>query len=92
MKEFQLEMLADLEKGHDIIGIHATGSGKSLIFQILAVGYPHWSNIVIMPTRALIQDQIAKLEGYGLTAKHLKSNEEVYVMNPGRIADAQRVH
>lgn len=41
-----------------------------------------------MSTRALIQNQIAKLEGYGLNAKHVKHIEENTDMNPGPIADS----
>ena len=66
------------------------GSGKSLVFQLLGVVYPYWMNVGLMPTRALIQDQIARLKERGLNAKHVTSVSEIIRMDPGLLVDAVR--
>lgn len=88
LKEFQSRMLDKIAHGYDVIGIHGTGSGKSLVFQLLGAAYPYWTNVVFMPTRALVQDQITRITERGFIAKHVTSVSEIIGMDPGPLAEA----
>lgn len=80
-------MIDDITQGHDMIGIHPTGSGKSLIFQILGAAYPHWINVLFLPTRALIADQMARLVVLGFTVQHLATLANIVDLSPVPVAD-----
>lgn len=68
----QAAIVAAILAGRDVLGVRATGSGKSLCFQLPAIltGGP---TIVISPLIALMRDQVESLRRRGIDAAALTS-------------------
>jgi len=71
-KPFQKEIIDATLNGRDTLVIQPTGSGKSLCFQFPPV-HTNKKSIVISPTISLMQDQVHKLNGIGISAVLLGS-------------------
>jgi ATP-dependent DNA helicase RecQ len=69
----QEELIAALESGRDLLGVMATGSGKSLCYQFPAVRYDKRC-LVVSPLISLMNDQVKKLELAGIPAAALHSH------------------
>ena len=63
----QAEIIARVLRGEDTLGVLATGAGKSLTFQLSAFLLPGVT-VVVSPLRALMADQVANLNAFGLHA------------------------
>jgi superfamily II DNA helicase RecQ len=57
-KDWQLQAWNELLAGEDIVVRAGTGSGKSLIFQGIALSKPHAICLVISPLISLMTDQV----------------------------------
>ncbi|MFH1109779.1 MAG: RecQ family ATP-dependent DNA helicase [Planctomycetota bacterium] len=79
----QCEAIEASLNGEDSLVIMATGSGKSLCYQLPAVAEPGLT-LVISPLIALMDDQIMALKGKGVaaesvhTGKHWRSHDETF--------------
>src|SRR5882757_7107043 len=69
----QEELIDALSQGRDLLGVMATGSGKSLCYQFPAVEQGGRC-LVISPLISLMNDQVKKLELAGLPAAGMHSN------------------
>lgn len=68
----QLEALTAVLQGQSLLGLMPTGSGKSLIYQFLAM-YCQQPVLVISPLIALMQDQAKKAQDLGIKATFISS-------------------
>src|ERR1700761_613780 len=68
----QSEILAAILEGRDVLAVMATGSGKSLCYQLPAL-LRGTLTIVVSPLIALMRNQVAQLRGYGIAAAALNS-------------------
>lgn len=59
----QREIISDVLKGHDVLGVLPTGSGKSLCYQLPAKVLPGVT-IVVSPLISLMIDQVKQLKAY----------------------------
>ena len=64
----QEELIEALRQGQDLLGVMATGSGKSLCYQFPAVEQ-QTRCLVISPLISLMNDQVQKLELAGIAAR-----------------------
>ncbi len=84
----QAQIMAMLEQGHSVLGIMATGRGKSLVFQAhaatiaLAEGK---ASLFVYPLRALMSDQ-----AYNIGRKFARFGLKCAVLNGDTPADARR--
>jgi ATP-dependent DNA helicase RecQ len=69
----QEELIQALAQGRDLLGVMATGSGKSLCYQFPAVDQ-NGRCLVISPLISLMNDQVKKLELAGIPAASLHSH------------------
>src|SRR5271168_1372876 len=69
----QEELIDALQKGRDLLGVIATGSGKSLCYQFPAVEQGTRC-LVVSPLISLMNDQVKKLDLAGIPAAGLHSN------------------
>jgi ATP-dependent DNA helicase RecQ len=69
----QEELIRTLAEGRDLLGVMATGSGKSLCYQYPAVEQ-QGRCLVISPLISLMNDQVKKLELVGIPAASLHSH------------------
>jgi ATP-dependent DNA helicase RecQ len=69
----QEELIHALAEGRDLLGVMATGSGKSLCYQFPAVEQ-NGRCLVISPLISLMNDQVKKLELVGIPAASLHSH------------------
>src|SRR5271155_4559191 len=63
----QKELIDALQSGRDLLGVMATGSGKSLCYQFPAVERGKRC-LVVSPLISLMNDQVKKLELTGIPA------------------------
>ncbi len=68
----QAAIISAMLAGRDVLGVRATGSGKSLCFQLPAV-LSSGPTIVISPLIALMRDQVESLRSRGIDAVALNS-------------------
>ena len=68
----QEELIQTLDEGRDLLGVMATGSGKSLCYQFPAIEKKRRC-LVISPLISLMNDQVQKLELAGVPAAGLHS-------------------
>jgi ATP-dependent DNA helicase RecQ len=83
-KPFQEEIITDILEGRDVLGIIATGGGKSLCYQLPAI-MSGGLTIVVSPLIALMKDQVDSLRANGIAAATLNSS-----MNPGEIRSIEQ--
>ncbi|MCZ2722442.1 RecQ family ATP-dependent DNA helicase [Marinomonas sp. 15G1-11] len=69
----QQETIQQLLNGDSSLAIFPTGSGKSLCYQFTALHLPNLT-LVVSPLLALMKDQLAFLEKYGIAATSLDSS------------------
>ena len=69
----QEELIDALQSGRDLLGVMATGSGKSLCYQFPAVERESRC-LVVSPLISLMNDQVKKLELAGIPAAGLHSH------------------
>ncbi|WP_353216791.1 DNA helicase RecQ [Sandarakinorhabdus sp.] len=85
----QLDIIADILAGRDVVAIMPTGAGKSLCYQIPALIRPGTA-LVISPLIALMEDQVRSLKAVGVRAATLNSQasdgDQVWrAMNDGQL-------
>src|SRR6516165_7963833 len=68
----QEELIDAMHNGRDLLGVMATGSGKSLCYQFPAVESEKRC-LVVSPLISLMNDQVKKLELAGIPAASLHS-------------------
>ncbi len=73
----QRELIDALESSRDLLGVMATGSGKSLCYQFPAVESQKCC-LVVSPLISLMNDQVKKLELAGIPAAGLHSHAAPY--------------
>lgn len=69
----QRELIEAVLSGRDAIGVMPTGGGKSLCYQLPALLLPK-PTVVVSPLIALVQDQVAHLDGWRLESSRLDSS------------------
>ncbi len=80
--EGQETLVTEILSGRDVLGIMPTGSGKSLCFQVPAMGLPGIT-LVISPLISLMHDQVMDLVAAGIPAADINSS-----LNPAQTARA----
>ena len=68
----QAEVIGHLSAGGHALVLMPTGAGKSLCYQIPALMRPG-TGLVVSPLIALMQDQVAAMQQYGIRAAYLNS-------------------
>jgi ATP-dependent DNA helicase RecQ len=68
----QEEIVATVLAGQDVLAVLPTGAGKSLCYQLPALSRDGLT-VVVSPLIALMRNQVAQLEGYGVAAACLNS-------------------
>lgn len=76
----QEEAITPILEGRDTFAVLPTGSGKSIIFQSLALAIPG-TMVVVSPLIALMVDQVQNAEKLGISAAYINSNMEVDEVN-----------
>ncbi|KAG6595478.1 hypothetical protein SDJN03_12031, partial [Cucurbita argyrosperma subsp. sororia] len=73
-RPYQKEVIQDILQGKDCLVVMATGSGKSLCYQVppLVVGK---TGIVVSPLISLMQDQVMALKQRGIMSEYLGSTQ-----------------
>ncbi|MDG1752400.1 MAG: RecQ family ATP-dependent DNA helicase [Thalassotalea sp.] len=72
-RQGQKQTIEQLLQGHSSLAIFPTGSGKSLCYQLTAIGLPHLT-LVVSPLLALMKDQLAFLASKGIAAASIDSS------------------
>lgn len=70
----QWEVISRILNGERVLLIEKTGYGKSLCFQFPAIIF-RGTTVVFSPLIALMRDQVKKLNGYGIPAACINSNQ-----------------
>ena len=84
-KPFQDRVLQRILKGQHVLGISATGSGKSLCFWLPALLKPGLT-LIICPLRSLMRDQRLTLRNYGIASAEF-INSDVDKLTQRRILE-----
>ncbi|KXS21029.1 ATP-dependent DNA helicase [Gonapodya prolifera JEL478] len=71
----QLDIIVAACSGKDTFTVQATGSGKSLCYQLPSLIHPHTVTLVISPLISLMEDQVAKLSQLGVPACMISSQQ-----------------
>lgn len=69
----QGEVVQEILKGRDVLAVMPTGSGKSLCYQVPALGLSGMT-VVISPLISLMKDQVDALKEGGVAAAYLNSS------------------
>ena len=80
LKDLQISIIQNLIKGNDVVGILATGYGKSICYQ-LPYAYFNKTIIVISPLIALMDDQQISLNKIGIPSICMNSNMSIQEKN-----------
>src|SRR6516225_4803107 len=72
-RPLQEEIIRDALAGRDVFALLPTGAGKSLCFQLPALGRPGLT-VVVSPLIALMKDQVDALQAAGMPATFLNSS------------------
>ena len=83
LKDKQIETICSVLLGTDTLAILPTGYGKSLIYMLLPICQDNFHGtqpgehkvIVISPLVALMEEQMAKINTYGVSAAYVGSSE-----------------
>ena len=78
----QKELIDAVQNGRDLLGVMATGSGKSLCYQFPAVESGKRC-LVVSPLISLMNDQVKKLELAGIPAAGLHSHASLVRASAG---------
>ena len=68
LKRFQLDCLAAIKRGEDVVLVQPTGSGKSVCFTLPALLSPGKVSVVVEPVVAIIINQVETLQRKGIDA------------------------
>ncbi len=71
----QDEIITAVLAGRDVLAVMPTGGGKSLCYQLPAL-LRDGLTVVVSPLIALMRNQVAQLQGYGIAAASLNSANE----------------
>ena len=71
----QDEIISAVLDGRDVLAVMPTGGGKSLCYQLPAL-LREGLTVVVCPLIALMRNQVAQLQGYGVAAASLNSANE----------------
>lgn len=88
-KPFQNTVLQRVFNGQHVLGISATGSGKSLCFWLPALLRPGLT-LIICPLRSLMRDQHLTLRNYGIASAEF-INSDVNKLDQRRIMEEARL-
>ena len=69
----QADIIGAVLEGRDVLAVMPTGGGKSLCYQLPAI-LNEGLTVVISPLIALMRNQVAQLQSYGVTAASLNSS------------------
>ena len=70
----QAEVVARLWRGEDVAAVMPTGAGKSICYQVPAIGRPG-VGLIVSPLIALMRDQVANVSARGVAAAALTSED-----------------
>lgn len=70
----QWELLEALLEGRSALGLMPTGSGKSLVYQMLALQDPVDLVLVVSPLISLMQDQVQRAQSLGISSLFINSS------------------
>jgi len=68
----QADIISAVLEGHDVLAVMPTGGGKSLCYQLPAL-LRDGLTVVVSPLIALMRNQVAQLQNYGVAAASLNS-------------------
>jgi ATP-dependent DNA helicase RecQ len=71
----QAEIIGAVLEGRDVLAVMPTGGGKSLCYQLPAL-LRDGLTVVVSPLIALMRNQVAQLQAYGIAAASLNSSNE----------------
>jgi ATP-dependent DNA helicase RecQ len=74
-RDLQLEIISSIARGKDTLAVLATGSGKSLCYQVPAM-YLDGCCIVVSPLIALMKDQLSSLKKRNIPSVALHSGQD----------------
>ncbi|MEG0126857.1 MAG: DEAD/DEAH box helicase, partial [Clostridia bacterium] len=72
-RDGQDQLIDELLKGRDVVGVMPTGAGKSICYQLPALMLEGIS-LVISPLISLMKDQVAALKTSGVAAAYINSS------------------
>ena len=72
-REGQEPLVDALLSGRDVLGVMPTGAGKSICYQLPAMGLPGFA-LVVSPLISLMKDQVAALVHSGVPAAYINSS------------------
>lgn len=94
-KYFQNTVLQRVFNGQDVLGISATGSGKSFCFWLPALLRPGLT-LIICPLRSLMRDQHLTLRNYGIASAAFinadNSQEHLRIMEEARLGYVRLIY
>ncbi len=89
----QEQIIENILKGHDVLGIMPTGAGKSLCYQVPALVF-EGTTVVISPLISLMKDQVDALAQQGVKAAFINSSlsyKELQIINDNALSGYYRL-